>query len=460
MLARYFLRPFLIAHLLFCAPPLFASCLDEFKETGILKGQKIDSLKFDPYLRYLEEKAPPLKALDLSDNLLDAAGAVSLQYLLELDLPFESLNLEQNHLNNQALGYLAQGLQENHHLKYLNLRGNPFSLSPDAFKKEIGLRAKEIEILFDETSQKNGPSLFIGLKSEETSLAKDLKEALSSESLKGWGLDSSKFDACLQMLEKEKIVLQNLNLSKNQLDASGAISVQVLLGEMPSLEALNLSKNRLDDQALLYIGEGLDVHQTLKTLDLSENSLTAKGLPFLFKSSSLTSLDLSGHALGDEGLKTLAEILSKGKAPSLTTLKVLEWGVTKEGVGDFKKTLGDDFKGKLIWQLEEEQVESAPPQISEPEKFSNNPYAQELKALEKALDAGQIEAVQKLINLFESAKTDLQNYLSEDDIYKLHDQAGQILGNYQKMEASNIKLESIELPTNDAFDRAIDGVFQ
>lgn len=342
MLIRYFLKPF-FGVLLFCSShTLVASSFDEFMETGSLKGQGIDGLRFDSYLDWIEKKHPNLKKeIDLSDNLLDAAGALGIKYLLEMNLPIETLNLENNKLNNQALHYIAKGLQKNKFLRELNLKKNPFSMSMEDFKRLIGGGAQKIKVEFTKPPQVNGSALFMPPeeKKEAPSQKKTipLEELILSGNLKGQKVDALRFDECLEIIETKEIKLLKLDLSDNALDASAALGLRYLLQKDASLTDLNLEGNHLTDQALRCIVQGVQGNKTLTSLNLSRN-------PF-----------------GDQGVKALAKSLEVNPGSSLKRITLLENNITEEGAKAFKEQLPQI---QIVWQEEKTASQTTGEMIS------------------------------------------------------------------------------------------------
>ena len=123
-------------------------------------------------------------------------------------------------------------------------------------------------------------------------------------------------------------------LTSLQLDScelgSGALPICAAVGDC-GLTELNLSSNEMDAAAANALGEALASSVTLKRIDIQSNLIKEGGVALgkgLAASTSLTELELSDCALGDEGGAAVLEAL-RGN----TTLQVLKMSDNKLSAG-------------------------------------------------------------------------------------------------------------------------------
>jgi Ran GTPase-activating protein (RanGAP) involved in mRNA processing and transport len=241
------------------------------------------------------------------------------------------LNLWSNHIGDEGVKALAEALQENKSLTSLNLGGDAYGIN------DIGVEgAKALAQALQEN--KSLTSLNLALNNIGAAGAKALAEALKvNKSLTSLELGVNKIGAkgakaIAQALLKNSS-LKTLNLRINNICAKGAKALAHALQENKSLTFLNLENNNIGAAGAKAIAQALQENKSLTSLNLEENDIGATGAKALAdalqKNKSLTSLDLRYNKIGDEGTKAIAQALEKNE--SLTSLNLRYNKIGDEG---------------------------------------------------------------------------------------------------------------------------------
>jgi hypothetical protein len=95
--------------------------------------------------------------------------------------------------------------------------------------------------------------------------------------------------------------VRSINLSNNNIDSLGAVTVAEYLERNPPIEALFLYHNHLNDNDVIFISRALKRNTNLKTINMHSNDFTSIGVKALltcvFDSSSLNAISESNHTL-------------------------------------------------------------------------------------------------------------------------------------------------------------------
>ena len=119
------------------------------------------------------------------------------------------------------------------------------------------------------------------------------------------------------------------------------------------LETLFLQGNAIGVKGAFVLAQGLCMNQSLKVLDLSRNELGHKGIglvaealaPVKNATKNLLSFDTSYCNIGNEGAKSLAELLIK--LPTLAELRVQGNKISQDGMIPLFKSLSQKTQIKL-----------------------------------------------------------------------------------------------------------------
>jgi hypothetical protein len=115
--------------------------------------------------------------------------------------------------------------------------------------------------------------------------------------------------------------LEILDLSNNDIDIKGIISLSIALSNSPSLQELDLSHS-LPNFASIPIALALKSNHTLKKINLSHNNIKeSKSLAYMIANNeSLQCLNISHNHLGARGIKHIISALSLNHS-----LKEIQW---------------------------------------------------------------------------------------------------------------------------------------
>ncbi|OWZ20893.1 hypothetical protein PHMEG_0004643 [Phytophthora megakarya] len=238
----------------------FAACLPELPLVECINvcGNRLTDAGISCLLRALENK-PHLTSLDISSNPIGVDAANVLRGYTRSNLcTLRLLALNEVSLSDHECVRLAKALEHNKSIDRLLLRGN-----------QIGLKEEEGE--------------------------KSVKISTGGQAL-GAMLTSN-------------LTIQQLDLSWNQLHATGSAFITAALPMNYQLRELDLSYNSLGNQGALAIAHALRAGARLSRLMLSYNGISPRGgvglASGLAVNSSLSMLTLDGNPLGVQGGKAL-----------------------------------------------------------------------------------------------------------------------------------------------------------
>eukprot|EP00644_Phytophthora_capsici_P010066 jgi/Phyca11/9721/fgenesh1_pm.PHYCAscaffold_41_\ len=236
-------------------------------------------------------------ALDLSGNEIGERGAHDVGLFLALQPPLRLLNLSNNLITDRALGGLAQGLEPNAKLQELLLDQNQIT---DAGAKQLYLKA------FQANPQRRiRLSLGNPLTSEckvmlaAISQAHDLRKRFANEFYLQEYLDFSgkalrQYGAAAiaeELAATPDAKCRSLDFSRNHLGDEGAQAVATLLKTFPALEELDVSFNDIGDDGAIALADALAQNSTLVSFSLHsvlegsqiKPKLQEKGLCYLVR---------------------------------------------------------------------------------------------------------------------------------------------------------------------------------
>jgi hypothetical protein len=172
------------------------------------------------------------------------------------------------------------------------------------------------------------------------------------------------------------VILQSdikcINLSNNNIDSLGAVTIAEYLEDDPPIQHINLDHNRLNDDDVILISQALKRNTNLKTIGLETNNLTSIGvkalLTCIFDSSSLNAISESNHTLERLGL------FSRQTQESLVggIDRLLELERTE------KIVLALQDKDNLLQYLAKVPVELMPEVLRFPQRVVNQPQHKHL----------------------------------------------------------------------------------
>lgn len=201
---------------------------------------------------------------------------------LEINFTLKSLNLSNNNLSHEDFTSLSKLFQKNNTIQHLNLSGNYLNYQ------------NYVDSLYNVISNNNLQYLNLSHMNITSTLCEQLFKKLSSSMVK------------------------YLNLSHNYICIEGFRAIYEFLKVDKLLEYLDISHNKISDEFNINIDifNILKINSTLQYLDISYNNIYEEEIIELFESlkfSNLEYLDVSGNMITDKCLEKLSEILIKNE---------------------------------------------------------------------------------------------------------------------------------------------------
>ena len=280
----------------------------------------------------------------LSLNKIHEEGAASIAKVLQSSSVMNSLDLSGNPIGAGGLQSLAEALITNTSLVELNLCSCSLKITDEngPIVTEMLQRNKTLrEInLINNYNISDAGIVYIANGIEKNSALKCLK--MSGDSAVGGKALASSIatNASLPLVELE---IRDYDMSTE--DSKQALVD--MLQQNTSIEALSLSPTGMsmtfgESDPVLFLAEGLQNNSTLRQLNL-RHMLTpyynmAKDVSrMLIVNCSLTSLNISGNRIGDDGVTHLAEALKQNK--TLEELDISNCDITDAGVAPLAEAL-------------------------------------------------------------------------------------------------------------------------
>ena len=217
-----------------------------------------------------------LEEIDLSNNNLLAAGAISIFNAMKNMYTLNCINISHNWVTSEVADYIAAVLSHN------------------VFMKELYLANNYLEA--------NGIITLCKIMSKLTYFT---HLDMSCNKI----TDEAAHDIAALLFHNPE--LRELDLSNNLIQAPGAT---IILSTHSSLNKINLCRNAITDEAADAIGEFLSPNTKLKEFDVSHNKLQANGAVKIFraiKNSHLLKLNISSNLINEDAADVIISALSK-----------------------------------------------------------------------------------------------------------------------------------------------------
>jgi Ran GTPase-activating protein (RanGAP) involved in mRNA processing and transport len=223
-------------------------------------------------------RMPSLETLNLSDNKLGVEGARILTTALPHLSRITNLDLSDNWLRAEGMGLLAPVLAAHNSLQTLNLGNNRLGAAGLPALTESGLLGRLLDL------------------SLEFNQLGDGIRAFSS--------------ALIAASESGPVRLRSLNLTSNQLRASGMAHLSSCLPRLSELEDLNLTDNQMGPDGARALAPGLAALPRLRRLNAGDNRLGPAGVRDVAASvagaAGLRWVGLEGNQVDSDGVRALA----------------------------------------------------------------------------------------------------------------------------------------------------------
>ena len=173
-------------------------------------------------------------------------GSVNIEEVInvmENNTTVKSLDLSDNHFNDDDAKKIVHGFCKNNTLQELDLSQNRITANgAKSISKciECNKILKEIDVSKNKISKCGLTEIAVALKRNKT--------------------------------------LQSLNVSFNNISDDGAVAISECLKNNNTLQQLDMSHNKVYNKGIINIGEALQINTTLQILDISHNNFSGKGV--------------------------------------------------------------------------------------------------------------------------------------------------------------------------------------
>nr|XP_002125774.2 leucine-rich repeat-containing protein 34 [Ciona intestinalis] len=263
-----------------------------------------------PSISKLIKETPSLKELNIMCNDFTEKGAEHIAEALLTSQTLRSLKVNGNKIGNRGGMYFAQALQINNKLRELDLGdcdlgtecviGLSTVLNQNKHLKALNLNRPLLFSLQEECVVHVGRMLKVNHTLREIHLAKfDMKD---------FGVER----LCDGLYDN--FSLGYLNLSCNRITRDGAAVLAKLLRRNTPLEILDLGFNRIEEDGAKHIASALSTsNSNLKALVVVSNCIQGNGIVSLASSlntnSSLSNLYIWGNDLDENACKAMGELI-------------------------------------------------------------------------------------------------------------------------------------------------------
>ncbi|XP_022103215.1 leucine-rich repeat-containing protein 74A-like isoform X2 [Acanthaster planci] len=245
--------------------------------------------------------------LDLEDNWIEGEGAGYIAEMMKENCYISDLNLAGNKMRSKGAKVVGEMLNDNTSIRKVSVAGNDFKdrdAQPFADAMKINYRLKELDLSHNEFAEIGGEILGQGIAAAESISVLNL----SWNHLRRNGAIS----ICRGMAEN--LSIKKLDVSWNGFANDGSLAMAEALKFNSTLQWLDLSNNRIADEGALLLSKGIEVNDSLQILKLGMNPITAAGAMALLmaiknnSNSALDELDLTDIVVNKDFVDLLEEI--------------------------------------------------------------------------------------------------------------------------------------------------------
>ena len=330
---------------------------EDAAEIYICKCQDLDLVpNSSAKMRFVEQFINSIQKKSLRFSGL-GLGPTSTKKLMELIYDKQQyflLDLSLNRLNDEGANYIAQYLQSDPEIIYVDLRSNAIGIKgcTDIFTGLLNnchVTCLDISAIDGIDRNRLGSQ---GAKALARVLQENQVISHLNVSMSGLTADGCKYIG--DSLTKNKSLIY-LDLSANRFGSTGAISLFTKENSFGSIESLILSKNLIGDDAMPVITKQMKRAKNLRVLDLSFNNLTSNAVKFINDAyeggSNVSILSLAGNSINAGGVEYITHVLS-----STNVLKVLNLSNNEFGDAGIKKLVKSLHQNKSLSSLDLSQT--------------------------------------------------------------------------------------------------------
>ena len=215
-----------------------------------------------------------LKRLSIGHNWINFDAADDIAYILSQNVNLQELCLSNNYLQSSGIITLLSGMSNISKITHLDLSSNKITDEAASNIAIFLLHNKDLKILdlSDNLLQATGVTTICGITNF----------SLRKLNLAGNAIYDEASDAIATFLSQNKL-LEQCDLSKNYLQAVGAVKIFRAIKNSPNLLKLNMSYNKITNEAVNGIAAVLSLVPKLQELDLDSNMFTIKASDYIKK---------------------------------------------------------------------------------------------------------------------------------------------------------------------------------
>ena len=251
-----------------------------------------------PICNSLVNASSTLQELNLSHNKISIKGAAKIAEVIAVNAILIKLDISSCNICGDKIGVIGDCLKINATLQELNMSHN--CISDQGIKKIAEVICINATLQKVDISNCGIPDDGAVVISESYKNNETLQELIIS-----WKNDEVAFNTAKP----------SLDLSSKEIGNTGALIVSNLLYNNQKIQNINLSKNNLNDSGALAICKCLRSNITLKKLNLSYNTITKNGIEVLFNAlwfnRTLRKLNLTSNYICDDGAVIIGAYLKE-----------------------------------------------------------------------------------------------------------------------------------------------------
>ncbi|XP_013417118.1 leucine-rich repeat-containing protein 74B [Lingula anatina] len=273
-----------------------------------------------PQANTFHRKLEHAKEVDMKYYGIGPKGALALAIPLVINTKVTKLNLRGNSLGVEGVDNICRMMEENSIITDLDLSENDVSGRATKIIAQMLVVNQTIQRL---TLEENGltdqdAKVLVGPVEDHSSLI------YLNLSHNNFGIQSG----ILFQKMIENGMLEELDLSWNQIRGDGALAICRGVKENNSLKILNMSWNGLAEEGAISMGQALQASRTMTELDISSNRINDQGFLILIKSlrdnDTLKTLKVGQNPITEDAVLAGLEVLKEIDSLKLEVLELIE----------------------------------------------------------------------------------------------------------------------------------------
>ena len=308
-----------------------------------------------------------LQELNISNTVLKAAGAIQISKALQGIFFLKTMCISNNNITDEAADDIAAALSSHAQLQELDISYNCFQAAGTVIimKALQGIFAlKKLYInnnkITDEAANDIAATLSRHTQLQELDISNNcfqvagimiIKKALQGIfTLKKYNIKNSSTDEAIANIIAgiySNKHLQEIDVSRKNLQSTGAIKIAKALQNISTLKKLYINDNQITDGAAGDIAAAISSNRQLQELDISNNLFQSVGIltiaNSLHNTVTLTKLSIGDYCLSDEAADSIATVLYHN-----TKLQELDVGLSDFGIIRITRTLWKNRNLKVL----------------------------------------------------------------------------------------------------------------